>query len=222
MKQKKILILVIIIVIIVLGVILALREDIIRVPEPVFEPDETIAAEICRRAITRAQLREITGKDDFVFEQREDEFPGLGLIKTCDIRLAEDEAVEMMPEMGMPFPMGPAIGIGFFSEEITYETVKEQLTGFLMPDMEIKEVEDIGEKAFSVSWGEGPPALEFPEQIEGVEELMPEDIGFPEMPEMHEIIFLDGDINQVIGVMVQEFSYEILIELAGQIERNLK
>lgn len=218
MKQKNILILVIIVAIIILGALLILRKDIIA--PVVFEPDETIEAELCRRVITRAQLKEITGKDNFVFEDREDEFPGVGFVKTCDIRLAvgAEEEMEMMPEMdmGMMMGMGPGISIGFFPEDVTYEVLKEKLTEFMPPEMEVKEVEDIGEKAFSISWGEPePPVLDLPEGAEEFE--MP--IGFPEM---HEIIFLDGNINQVMGVMVQDFSMEILIELAKQIETNLK
>ena len=219
MKQKNILILVIIIVIIVLGAVLALRKDI--VAPVVFEPDETIVAEFCRRAITRAQLAKITGYDEgrFVFEDIEEEVPGIGLIGTCDIRLAGiDEEIEMVPEIGMG--MGKGIGIGFFPEGIAFEAMKEKLTEFMPLGTEVKEVEGVGEKAFSVSMG-GVPDLELPEGVELPERAeefeMP--IGFPEF---HQIIFLDGDINQVMGVMVEDFSMEILIELAKQIETNLK
>ena len=209
MKQKNILILVIIIVIIILGAVLALRKDVIVAP---FVPDETIPAEVCRKAITRAQLKEITGYQNFVFEDIKDqEIPGIGIVEICDIRLT--------PEVEDPgiIGVGPAIGIIFFPEDATYEKIKEESAAGHV-GMEIREIEDVGEKAFLIIMGEMPD-LEVPE-IEGEEGEMPAlELGFPEM---HQIAFLDADINQVIGAMVQEFSYEVLIALARQIEKNLR
>ncbi len=57
-----------------------------------------------------------------------------------------------------------------------------------------------------------------PPQLEGEPQAI-EDIVFPEM---HQIIFLDGDINRIVGVGVQGFTYEILIELAKQVKANIK
>ncbi len=197
MKQKNILVLGIIVVIIFLGAVLILREDII--PEPVFVEDETIAAEFCRKAITTAQLRKILNYDgNFVFEDREDKISKIGVVvKTCIIDIAEiDEPIEM--------GVRPGMGIAFFPLDVTYEVVKEKLAGVIIPG-EIKEVEGIGEKAFSIS-AEGGVFIKM-QQV---------------LPEIHQIFFLEPDANQVIGITVRKFSYEVSTELAKQIEKNLR
>lgn len=200
MKQKNILILVIIVVVVAFVIVLAITKNLV-VRDVVKEDvqDETILSEFCRQVITRTQLREITDhQGNFVFEDREENVPEVGVVKTCDIRAEEMDLV--------------GAAIGYFPLEVSYETLKQALSA-VFPEAP-REVGNVGEKAFSISMRQEA----VPPQLEGEPQAI-EDIVFPEM---HQIIFLDGDINRIVGVGVQGFTYEILIELAKQVEANIK
>jgi hypothetical protein len=178
---------------------------------PVFVPDETIAIELCRRAITRAQLIEIMGDETmrgvplrdvvngekFVFIEDEEDDPVLGIIEFCGIFPPGspeniDEAFLMIWMEGLP-----AVAIAFPPLDATFEAVVESAKLVLPPGVEIKEIEGIREKAVSVSTDE---------------------MGM----ETHKIIFLDPDVNQVMAIVGQNISYETSVELARQVERNLR
>ena len=238
--DKKILIPIIVILVLGIGVfswhyfIRPVEEPVVvEDPAPVendvlVEDDEMIITEFCRRAITKAQLKDITGKEAFIFEDTKERIPGIDVaIETCNIRLAElieDEAI------GIEMEARAEIIIGFFPLNFTYEEVYEQMKRQMAkPDIMalmpkgIREVEDVGEKAFSVSM-EGVPALEVLELLEDIEgvEIPAEVVEDIVLPEMHQIVFLEPDTNQVIGVAVQEFSYEVLITIARRVEANIK
>ena len=157
--------------------------------EPVFEPDETIPAGFCRRVITRAQLREITGYEGvFSFEEIIERDPFVGGVKICEIRTAVT--------LG---EIDPSLAIAIISPVVDY-TVEENF--IKMRDMMIafgvdaREIEGIGKKAFLMT--------------------VPE--------EGHFLKFIDADIDRMVfaGVAEPEFDYEVAINLARQVEKNLR
>jgi hypothetical protein len=181
------------------------------VEPPVFVPDETIAAEICRRIITRVQLIEIMGDEtmrgvplrdivngeEFVFVEGEEDDPVFGIIGICAIFPpgSPENMDEALPIVLME--LLPAAGVIFFPLDITFEAAVEDMKADFPPGVEMKEIENIGDRAVSAS----------------IEEM--------EM-RMHQIIFLDPDVNQVMGIMGMNISYEASVELARQVERNLR
>ncbi len=113
--------------------------------DPVVEEEIPIELELCRKAITLTQLRNITGKDDFVFKEIEEEDPFFGIAKICNIRLAE---IEVRPEE-------PEITIVFLSLE-AYETIKGFLPlGGIVPI----DIDDIGKRAFFMRVDDPSPVI---------------------------------------------------------------
>ena len=198
--NKKILIPIIVIFVLGIGIFAwqyfrAAEEETIPVEEKVevieeeliFEPDETIPTEFCRRVITRAQLREITGYEGYFSFEVETE--DLFITEVCKIRsaarLAEDQPslkITLAPELE---------NISMTVEEL-YELKKEFLEWEVWGT---EEPEGIGERAFLLIPEEGPI-----------------------------LVFIDADINRVVGVAVAapEFNYEVAINLAKQVEANLE
>ena len=160
------------------------------VEKPVFEPDETIPTEFCRRVITRVQLREITGYEDvFSFEEIIERNPFIDSdIEICEIRTAVT--------LG---EFDPSLEIAIISPVVDY-TVEEQFIE--IKDMiiafgeDVREIEGIGEKAFLVT----------------------------EREEAYILSFIDADINKIVfvGVSMLEFDYEVALNLAKQVEANLR
>ncbi len=93
------------------------------------------------------------------------------------------------------------MAIIFFSPDAVYETIKEIIKKRIAEDpemrelVEIEEIKDIGEKAF----------------------LMKMSIGYE-----YAILFMEPDINQTIGVVVEKFDPKLFMRFARQVEKNLK
>ena len=169
-----------------------LRSYLPKVEKPVFEPDETILAEFCREVITRAQLREITGYEGVFSFEEIIEEP-----KEMDFfpreKMCEIRTAATLAEVD------PSLMIAIFSPAVDY-TAEEQFIAkrdmMIVFGVDAREIEGIGKKAFLMT--------------------VPE--------EGHFLKFIDADIDRMVfaGVSMIEFDYEVAINLAKQVEVNLK
>ena len=197
MKNKILIPIIILIILLVLGGGFFIWHQFIKPAEEnlIFEPDETILAEFCREVITRAQLREITGYEgvfNFEVEEGSDDLTN-GIMKMCKIRTAEGLG-ERLPSLSILLLPDPELA-GITIEEQYSRIKKLTIILGMDPIAEIREVEEIGKKAFLSI-------------IEGLSSAM---------------FFIDADINQIIRVEVApEFDYEVAMDLARQAEANLR
>ena len=170
------------------------EEEIIIIDPPPFQP---IMTPFCAEFINEEQFREIIKhRDDLFFEDTTEYVPEVGALKICNIFIADPVATIIEGEMLEVEIKGVSMVI--FPLEFSYEQAKQMVLAELVeeePELkdEIKEIDNVGAKAFGAS-GEG----------------------------FHFIIFLEPDTNQVIEVGVEGFTYDVLIELARQIEMNVR
>ena len=227
-KKKDFIVLGALVVIIIISIVLGIkdpevkeeieRQDVLlnelvdqpvpTLDKPVDENEAITPTEFCLAIITEAQLREITKhKGEFIFTDKIEEFPGIGTVESCEIQTREADITG---------------GIGFFPPEITYETVKQKLTAAMtdiiteireemlkrMPELEIpismsiRDIDNIGTKAFVIAI-----EIEFMKDI---------------FYQIYQIVFLEPDTNQVVGVMLEGIDYDALVKIAQQVEKNIE
>ncbi len=227
-KKKDFIVLGALVVIIIISIVLGIKDpevkeeierqdvllnELVDQPVPTLDKlvDENEAitpTEFCLAIITEAQLREITKYEgEFIFTDKIEEFPGIGTVESCEIQTREADITG---------------GIGFFPPEITYETVKQKLTAAMtdiiteireemlkrMPELEIpismsiRDIDNIGAKAFVIAI-----EIEFMKDI---------------FYQIYQIVFLEPDTNQVVGVMLEGIDYDALVKIAQQVEKNIE
>ena len=177
------------------------KEEEIIIDDPVVDevhlplaPFQLTVTSFCAKLITEIQFREITKyRDNLFFQDIIQEHPRIGTVKICNI-----DTIEPAPLREGELEIGiEGVSISVFPLEFSYEQAKQTVLAKFAeePELkdEIKEIDNVGARAFGIS-----------------KEVF------------HSIIFLEQDTNQVIEVSISGFTYDILIELARQIEMNVR
>ena len=153
----------------------------------IFKEWGVVPAQFCNKAITEAQLREITNYEgSFVFKDTRREILENGIVEVCDFQSGDLEVIGSITL----FPLE--------NTHTTYEELKQEFVSIVEREIPakaelIRDVDNIGEQAFLVS-----------------------------INDMFHQLFFEDKNNQIVGLIIEGFNYDVFMEIARRIEGNIK
>lgn len=153
----------------------------------IFKGQGVVPAQFCNRAITEAQLREITNYEgNFVFKDTRREILENGIVEVCDFQSGDLEVIGSITL----FPLE--------NTHTTYEELKQEFVSIVEREIPakaelIRGIDNIGEQAFLVS-----------------------------INDMFHQLFFEDKNNQIVGLIIEGFNYDVFMEIARRIEGNIK